>query len=86
YFEHQCANEEICWLDVELGHLLMKMRDDAIDYPHAITQLQSSDPPLAAELQHHWTQLWSINARHIWCIQQIMQLPGYSGLKNPGSR
>ncbi|KIK33658.1 hypothetical protein CY34DRAFT_18233 [Suillus luteus UH-Slu-Lm8-n1] len=62
------------------------MRDDAVDYPHAITQLQSSDPPLAAKLQHCWTQLRSVNARHIWRIQQIMQLPGYSGPKNPGSR
>ncbi|KAG1721782.1 uncharacterized protein EDB91DRAFT_1088352 [Suillus paluster] len=86
YFEHQCANEEIRRLNVEVGHLLMKMRDDAIDYPHAITQLQSNDPPLAAELQHRWTQLWSINACHIWRIQQIMQLPGYSGPKSPGSR
>lgn len=86
YFEHQRANEEIRRLNVELGRLLTKMRDDAVDYPHAITQLQSSDPPLAAKLQRHWTQLRSINAHHIWRIQQIMQLPGYSGPKNPGSR
>ncbi|KAG2132732.1 uncharacterized protein EDB93DRAFT_1242949 [Suillus bovinus] len=43
YFEHQRANEEIHRLNVE-------MQDDAIDYPHAIAQLQSNDPPLAAEL------------------------------------
>ncbi|KAG2337481.1 hypothetical protein BDR05DRAFT_978476 [Suillus weaverae] len=63
----------------------IQLKNDAIDYPHAIAQLQSSDPPLAAELQHHWTQLWSVNAHHIWRMQQIMQLPGYSGPKNPGS-
>jgi hypothetical protein len=78
-FEHQRANELICRLNVELGRLLTKMRDDAI------AQLQSSDPPLAAKLQHRWTQLRSVNARHIWHIQQIMQLSGYSGPKNPGS-
>ncbi|KAG1876937.1 hypothetical protein C8R48DRAFT_745440 [Suillus tomentosus] len=85
YFEHQRANEEIHRLNVELRRLLTKMQDDAIDYPHAITQLQSSDPPLAAKLQRRWTQLQFVNARHIWRIQQIMQLPGYSGPKNPGS-
>ena len=62
------------------------MQDDAIDYPCAIAQLLSNDPPLAAELRRCWTQLWSINARHIWRMPQIMQLPGYSGPKSPGTR
>ncbi|KAG2096124.1 uncharacterized protein F5147DRAFT_584242 [Suillus discolor] len=86
YFEHQRANEEIRRLNVEVGQLLTKMRDDAIDYPRTIAQLQSKDPPLAAELQRRWTQLRCINARHIWHMPQIMQLPGYSGPKSPGTR
>ncbi|KAG2130930.1 uncharacterized protein EDB93DRAFT_1049783, partial [Suillus bovinus] len=86
YFEHQRANEEIRRLNVKVGRLLTKMQDDAIDYPCAIAQLLSNDPPLAAELRRCWTQLWSINARHIWRMPQIMQLPGYSGPKSPGTR
>ncbi|KAG2154305.1 uncharacterized protein EDB93DRAFT_1102436 [Suillus bovinus] len=85
YCEHQHANEEIRWLNVKVGRLLTKMQDDAIDYPRTITQLQSNDPPLAAELWRRWTQLRSINACHIWHMPQIMQLPGYSGPKSPGT-
>ncbi|KAG1808894.1 uncharacterized protein BJ212DRAFT_1448891 [Suillus subaureus] len=51
----EIQSKKIHWLNVELGCLLMKMQDDAINYSHAIAQLQSSDPPLAAKLQHCWT-------------------------------
>lgn len=57
FIEQHRANEEIRRLNVEVGRLLTKIRDDGIDYPQAIAQLQSDDSPFAAELQRHWTHL-----------------------------
>ncbi|KAG1727168.1 uncharacterized protein EDB91DRAFT_1061298 [Suillus paluster] len=86
FIEQHRANEEICRLNVEVGHLLTKVQDDGIDYPQAIIRLQSDNPPLAAELQRCWMHLRSVNTRHLWRIEQIMELPGYNGPVGPGTR
>ncbi|KAG1717677.1 hypothetical protein EDB19DRAFT_1899909 [Suillus lakei] len=83
---HQRAKEEICRLNVEVGRLCTKIRDDALDYPRAIAQLELDNPPLAAHLQCRWQWLRSANGRHLWHIDQILWLPGYSGPMSPGTR
>ncbi|KAG1848433.1 hypothetical protein F4604DRAFT_1973836 [Suillus subluteus] len=83
---HQRAKEEIRRLNVEVGRLCTKIRDDALDYPRAIVQLELDNPPLAAHLQRRWQWLRSANGRHLWRIDQILRLPGYSGPMSPGTR
>ncbi|KAG2080376.1 uncharacterized protein F5147DRAFT_784317 [Suillus discolor] len=77
FIEQHRANEEIRRLNVE---------DDGIDYPQAIARLQSDNSPLAVELQRHWMHLQSVNTHHLWCIEWIMELPGYNGPMRPSTR
>ncbi|KAG1798562.1 uncharacterized protein HD556DRAFT_1440267 [Suillus plorans] len=84
YFEQQRANEEIHQLNVEVGHLLTKIRDQAIDYPLAISRLTTENPPLASELHCRWAHLRAINACHLLRIHQIQCLPGYTGPMSAG--
>ncbi|KAG1833208.1 hypothetical protein F4604DRAFT_1694518 [Suillus subluteus] len=86
HLAHQRAKEEIRRLNVEVGRLCTKIRDDALDYPRAIAQLELDNPPLAAHLQRRWQWLRSANGRHLWRIDQILQLPGYSSPMSPGTR
>ncbi|KAG1723398.1 hypothetical protein EDB19DRAFT_1898083 [Suillus lakei] len=86
HLAHQRAKEEIRRLNVEVGQLCTKIRDDALDYLRAIAQLELDNPPLAAHLQRQWQWLRSANGRHLWCIDQILRLPGYSGPMSPGTR
>ncbi|KAG1739375.1 uncharacterized protein EDB91DRAFT_1237491 [Suillus paluster] len=63
YFEQQCAYEEICQLKIEVGRLLTRIRDDAINYPLAISHLTMENPPLASELCCHWAHLQAVNTK-----------------------
>ncbi|KAG1822771.1 uncharacterized protein BJ212DRAFT_1263334, partial [Suillus subaureus] len=47
--------------------LCMSIQDNAIHFPEVITQLHTSDPTLAVEVQHHWDHLHSVNAFHLSC-------------------
>ncbi|KAG1721787.1 hypothetical protein EDB19DRAFT_1835287 [Suillus lakei] len=85
HLAHQRAKEEIRRLNVEVGRLCTKIRDDALDYPRAIAQLELDNPPLAAHLQRRWQWLRSANGQHLWRIDQILRLPGYSGPMSPGT-
>ncbi|KAG1765834.1 hypothetical protein EV702DRAFT_1182411 [Suillus placidus] len=78
YFELQRAKEEVQHLNVEIGRLLTKIRDDTLKYPTAIKKLEETDPFLAGELTRHWQYLKSVNARHLWRFQKTCSLPGYS--------
>ncbi|KAG1844622.1 hypothetical protein DFJ58DRAFT_664711 [Suillus subalutaceus] len=86
YFDVQRSKEELTRCNIEIVRLLTKMRDDEEDYAMSISMLQSTDPPLAAELDRHWTYLCNVNAGHHSRIQQIQQLAGYTGSFSPGSR
>ncbi|KAG1772894.1 hypothetical protein EV702DRAFT_1181235 [Suillus placidus] len=79
YFELQHAKEEVQHLNVEIGRLLTKIRDDTLKYPAAIKKLEETDPFLAGELTRHWQYLKSVNARHLWRFRKTCSLPGYSG-------
>ncbi|KAG1750032.1 uncharacterized protein EDB91DRAFT_1235444 [Suillus paluster] len=79
YFDVQRSKEELTRCNVEIVWLLTKMRDDKEDYAASISKLQSTDPPLAAELHHHWTYLCNVNTGHHSHIRQIQQLAGYTG-------
>lgn len=86
YFDVQRSKEELTRCNVEIVRLLTKMRDDEEDYAASISKLQSTDPPLAAELHRRWTYLCNVNAGHHSRIRQIQQLAGYTGNFSPGSR
>ncbi|KAG1832628.1 hypothetical protein DFJ58DRAFT_870250 [Suillus subalutaceus] len=77
YFEQQCANEEIRQLNIEVGHLLTRIRNDTINYPLAISHLTMENPPLASELRHHWAHLQALNTHHL-CLS------GYTGPMSAG--
>ncbi|KAG1896795.1 uncharacterized protein F5891DRAFT_920011, partial [Suillus fuscotomentosus] len=79
YFDRVRAQEELERLNVEVGHLMTKIRDDTIYYPNTIAILSTEDPPLASELSRQWEQLLSVNSWHQRRIHQIQTLHGYSG-------
>ncbi|KAG1870917.1 hypothetical protein F4604DRAFT_1881226 [Suillus subluteus] len=83
YFDVQCSKEELTRCNVEIVRLLTKMRDDEEDYAMSISMLQSTDPPLAAELDRRWTYLCNVNTGHHSRIRQIQQLAGYTGSFSP---
>ncbi|KAG1870303.1 hypothetical protein F4604DRAFT_1881244 [Suillus subluteus] len=83
YFDVQRSKEELTRCNVEIVRLLTKMRDDEEDYAMSISMLQSTDPPLAAELDRRWTYLCNVNAGHHSHIRQIQQLAGYTGSFSP---
>ncbi|KAG1840347.1 hypothetical protein F4604DRAFT_1885091 [Suillus subluteus] len=85
YFDVQRSKEELTRCNLEIVRLLTKMRDDEEDYAMSISMLQSTDPPLAAELDRCWTYLCNVNAGHHSHIRQIQQLAGYTGSFSPGS-
>lgn len=84
YFEQQRAYEEICRLNVEVGRLLTRIRDDAIDYPLAISHLTMENPPLASVLRCRWAHLQAVNTHHLVRINQIQRLSGYTGPMSAG--
>ncbi|KAG1726444.1 uncharacterized protein EDB91DRAFT_1019027, partial [Suillus paluster] len=61
YFDGVHAKEEVQRLNVEVGHLMMKIHDNAIYYPNAITALSAEDSSLASKLSQQWDQLQSLN-------------------------
>jgi hypothetical protein len=50
FFKLCCAHEEIMRLGIEMRRLRVSIHDEAIHYEQVISQLSSSDPPLAAKL------------------------------------
>lgn len=84
YFERQHANKETCRLNVEVGCLLTRIHDDAINYPLAISHLTMENPPLASELRHCWAHLQALNTHHLVHINQIQCLSGYTGPMSAG--
>ncbi|KAH7911640.1 hypothetical protein BJ138DRAFT_1135257 [Hygrophoropsis aurantiaca] len=83
YFDLLHSREEIGRCNVEIHRLLTKIRDDELDYPAAIAELEALSPPLATELKRRWEYLRGINAIHIARIQHIQSLPGYTGPTRP---
>ncbi|KAH7903091.1 hypothetical protein BJ138DRAFT_1021161 [Hygrophoropsis aurantiaca] len=86
YYDLQRSKEEIKRCNVEILRLLTKIRDDEIDIPRAITELDTSCPALATQLRARWKYLRAVNAIHIARIRQIQALPGYTGPMEPGTR
>ena len=86
YFDAEQAREEILQCNVEIAWLRTKIRDDSLNYPAAITWLQSSDSPLAAQLTLQWKYLQSVNSALLARIAQIESLEGYTGGYLAGTR
>ena len=86
YFDAERAREEILRCNVEIARLRTKIRDDSLNYPAAISRLQSSDPPLAAQLTLQWKYLQSVNSALLARIAQIESLEGYTGGYSAGTR
>ncbi|KAG1894971.1 uncharacterized protein F5891DRAFT_1130758 [Suillus fuscotomentosus] len=73
YFKLLHAQEEVSCLNVE-----------EIETKKVINDLQSSNPLLASELQQQWRSRSATNVFHIFCLNQIEGLPGYSGAQGIG--
>ncbi|KAG1765886.1 hypothetical protein EV702DRAFT_1204412 [Suillus placidus] len=86
YFDGVHAKEEVQRLNVEVGHLMTKIHDDAIYYPCTIATLSAEDSPLDSELSWQWDQLQLLNLWHQQRIHQIQSLCGYSRPLIPGAR
>jgi hypothetical protein len=73
FFKLCCAREEIMRLDIEMRQLHVSICNEAIHYEQVISQLSSSDPPLAAELRQVWKLQSAVNRLHIQCLDAIQK-------------
>ncbi|KAG1764331.1 hypothetical protein EDD22DRAFT_979071 [Suillus occidentalis] len=84
YFKLLCAREEVSRLNVEVRRLRTFVHDEEMETNKVITDLQLSYPLLASELQRQWRSRSATNMFHIFRLNQIENLPSYSGMRGIG--
>lgn len=84
YFKLLHAQEEVSRLNVEVRRLRTFIHDKEIKTKKVINDLQSSIPLLTSELQRQWQSHSATNVFHIFYLNQIEDLPGYSGAQGIG--
>ncbi|OAX32642.1 hypothetical protein K503DRAFT_852090 [Rhizopogon vinicolor AM-OR11-026] len=84
YFKLLRAQEEVTRLNVEVRRLRTFIHNEEMETKKVIKCLQSSNPPLALELQRQWQSRSAINSFHIFRLNQIEALPGFSGMRGVG--
>ncbi|KAI0684586.1 hypothetical protein BC835DRAFT_1292791, partial [Cytidiella melzeri] len=86
HFNIERAQEELVCCNVEMRRLLTFMYNEHFDYQHAIAAATPFDPPLAHELSTRWAERDRVNAQVARRLQQISQLPGFTGELKLGRR
>lgn len=84
YFKLLRAREEVSRLNVEVRRLRTFVHDEEMETNKVITDLQLSYPLLASELQRQWRSRLATNMFHIFRLNQIENLPSYSGMRGIG--
>ncbi|KAG2159586.1 uncharacterized protein EDB93DRAFT_1067611, partial [Suillus bovinus] len=79
YFKLQCAREEVQHLNIEVGCLRTAIHDKEIKTNATIDQLVVTNPPLAVELRRRWQTHATINAVHLYWLNQVELQPAFSG-------
>ncbi|KAG1763988.1 hypothetical protein EV702DRAFT_1051527 [Suillus placidus] len=86
YFKLCCAREELTRLNVEIRRLRTTIHSEQVQTTAVIEDLCLSDPKLADELQRRWHSRAAINAVHLYRLDHIECLPGFSGVRGVGIR
>lgn len=85
YFKLCRAHEEITRLNVEVHRLHTAIHDETVKTSLVIDDLLVSNPLLAAELKSQWCSRAAINAIHLYRLDQIETLVGFSGVRGIGT-
>jgi hypothetical protein len=85
YFKLLRAKEEVSRLNVEIRRLRTFIHDEKTEMKKVIEGLRLSNPLLASELQRQWRSRSAINAFHIFRLDQIEAIPGFSGTRGIGT-
>ncbi|KAG2098686.1 uncharacterized protein F5147DRAFT_582932, partial [Suillus discolor] len=72
-------------LNMEVCHLCTAIHDETAKTPFVINNLLISDPLLAAELKSQWRSQAAINVIHLYHLDQIENLFGFSGIRGIGT-
>ncbi|KAH7904674.1 hypothetical protein BJ138DRAFT_884863 [Hygrophoropsis aurantiaca] len=86
HFKLQRAHEEIIRLNIEIRRLRTAIRDEAVHMTQIIAHLLNTNRPLGLELQRQWKVRAGVNAVHLYRLDQIELLPGFSGIRGVGVR
>jgi hypothetical protein len=78
------AWEEISRLDVEVHRLVTYIRDEDSYLRACEDQLKITSPALTHQIAIYWNTRGRFNARHLKCLRDISELPGFSGTLVPG--
>ncbi|KAG1722924.1 uncharacterized protein EDB91DRAFT_1037898, partial [Suillus paluster] len=84
HFKLLHAREEVSHLNIEIHRLCTFIHDEETDTSKVIEDLQSSNPLLASELRRQWRSRSAINMLHIFQLNQIEAIPGFSGVRGIG--
>jgi len=79
YFKVLRAEEEIVRLNVEIPRLATYIRDEAAYILSKEIKLTPTNPALANQIRLHRMQRGRFDKHHNTILQQIVDLPGYSG-------
>ncbi|KAG1750862.1 hypothetical protein EDB19DRAFT_1893370 [Suillus lakei] len=79
HFKLLHAQEEVSHLNLEICCLCTFTHDEETDTLKVIEDLQSSNPLLASELRRQWRSCSAINTFHIFWLNQIEAISGFSG-------
>lgn len=79
FFKVLRAEEEIVRLNVEIPRLATYIRDEAAYLSLKERELISTDPALANQVRLHRLQRGRFDVHHYTILQQIVNLPGYTG-------
>lgn len=85
HFKLLRAREEVSRLNIEIRRLCTFIHDEETDTLKVIEDLQSSNPLLASELQRQWRSRSAINMFHIFRLNQIEAISGFSGVHGIGA-
>ena len=86
YFKIKGTREEINRLDVEIRRLVTSIDDEQYDMPIHVQCIQRDHPALAAEIERRWVLHHAVNVVHMARLQNLLKLPGFSGMLVPGKR
>jgi hypothetical protein len=86
YFKVLRAEEEILRLNVEIPRLGTYIRDEDVYLLSKENELTLTDPGLANQVRLHRMERGRFNMHHTSILQQIANLPGYSGGSLLGTR
>lgn len=86
YYKVRCAHVELKRCNAEITRLRTFIRHDAILHQRVINSLCITDHGLSVVLSHRWELRSAVNHIHLARLNNIANLPGYTGSRACGTR